>query len=162
MSKCPCGSAKDLASCCGAYHDGAAAPTAVALMRSRYSAFVLGLGQYLHDTLAEDQRSDFDVQEFNESNGDTKWIGLDIRKTSEGGENDETGSVEFVARYKMQADTVAHHELAQFKREDGRWVFADCVMNPKEEQRVVTKVGRNEPCPCGSGKKYKKCCGTGK
>ena len=28
-----------------------------------------------------------------------------------------------------------------------------------DRQAVSTKVGRNEPCPCGSGKKYKKCCG---
>lgn len=160
MSNCPCGSGKDLSSCCGPYHDGTPAPSALALMRSRYSAFVLGLGQYLYDTLALDQRSDFDVEEFNASYGDTKWMGLEIRRTADGEESDETGTVEFVARYKSQKDTVAHHELAKFKREDGRWVFADCVMNPKEAQRIVVKVGRNDPCPCGSGKKYKKCCGV--
>ncbi len=160
MSVCPCGSAKELSQCCGPYHDGASVPTAVALMRSRYSAFVLGLGQYLFDTLSVEQQADFDIEEFNTSNGDTKWMGLNIRKTSDGGEADDAGTVEFVARYKVQKDVIAHHELAMFKRIDGRWVFTDCIMNPKEAQAIATKVGRNDPCPCGSGKKYKKCCGA--
>ena len=50
------------------------------------------------------------------------------------------------------------HELASFRREEGRWVYVDGDMNPKGPPRQVAKVGRNEPCPCGSGKKYKKCC----
>ena len=129
-------------------------------MRSRYSAFVLGLGQYLYDTLAPNQREDFDIEEFNASHGNSKWLGLEIRKTSGGLEEDETGTVEFVARYKIDKDIIAHHELAMFKRDGKDWLFSDCVMNPKEEQRTVIKVGRNDPCPCGSGKKYKKCCGA--
>ena len=160
MSECPCGSNQPLDACCGKYHGGEAAPTALALMRSRYSAFVLGLGEYLHDTLAENQRDAFDVDEFNASAADTKWQGLEIRNTSDGSEGDETGTVEFVATYKAQGQQIQHHELAMFGRENGRWVFADCVMNPKEPQRIVEKIGRNEPCPCGSGKKYKKCCGA--
>ncbi|MDZ7637918.1 MAG: SEC-C metal-binding domain-containing protein [Bryobacterales bacterium] len=31
---------------------------------------------------------------------------------------------------------------------------------PKSVKRAEPKVGRNDPCPCGSGKKYKKCCGA--
>ena len=77
-----------------------------------------------------------------------------------GGEEDEAGTVEFIARYKAGNDKITHHELAMFTREEGRWVFADCVMNPKPETRSVEKIGRNAPCPCGSGKKYKKCCGA--
>jgi len=160
MTVCPCGSDKTLEACCGPYHEGAVVPTALALMRSRYSAFVLGKGQYLSDTLSEEQKADFDVAEFEASAGQTKWLGLEIRKTEAGGEGDETGTVEFVARYKSQKDPVIHHERAIFSRVDGRWVFSDCVMNPKEAQRRVEKVGRNEPCPCGSGKKFKKCCGS--
>ncbi len=158
--QCPCGSGKDLPSCCGIYHGGTPAPTAIALMRSRYSAFSLGLGQYLYDTLAVDQRKDFDLEEFNASHGETKWMGLEIRQIEDGGLDDETGSVEFVARYKVQKDIIAHHELAEFKRQDGLWVFADCEMNPKQPQRSSAKVGRNDPCVCGSGRKYKKCCGA--
>jgi len=129
-------------------------------MRSRYSAFVLGKGQYLKGSLSEGQKADFDVEEFEASAGQTKWLGLEIRKTEDGGENDDTGTVEFIARYKSQGGPVVHHERAIFTREDGHWVFSDCVMNPKEAQRRVEKVGRNDPCPCGSGRKYKKCCGA--
>jgi len=157
---CPCGTDKALEECCGPYIDGAAAPSAVALMRSRYTAFVLGKGEYLAETLSTAQRADFDVDEFNATADETKWLGLDIRKTTDGGEKDETGTVEFVASYRNGREKIQHHELAKFTRENERWVFADCIMNPKEPPRVVQKVGRNDPCPCGSGKKYKKCCGA--
>ncbi len=160
MSDCPCGSKQPLEKCCGRYHDGAPAPTALSLMKSRYSAFVLGNGAYLSQTLSARQREDFDVEAFNENAGDTKWLGLEIRKTSAGGEKDKKGTVEFVAKYREQKQSVVHHELATFIREDDKWVFDDCVMNPKEPQRFVEKVGRNDPCPCGSGKKFKKCCGA--
>ncbi len=159
MSNCPCGSGKSSDDCCVPYHNGLPVPTALALMKSRYSAFALGNGAYLSATLSTAQRADFDVEEFNASSGDTRWLGLEIRSVVAGGENDETGTVEFVARYRSGSDAVAHHERAEFTREDGRWVFADCEMNPKMEQRIVDKVGRNDPCPCGSGKKFKKCCG---
>ena len=160
MTSCPCGSNASLEDCCGQYLDGNAAPTAEKLMRSRYTAFVEGRGDYLAATLSADQQKEFDVDDFNESFKNTKWHGLEIRNTSDGGENDETGTVEFVARYKANGDQIEHHELAMFTREGGKWVFADCIMNPKPETRRVEKVGRNEPCPCGSSKKYKKCCGA--
>ena len=112
MSNCPCGSGKSADACCVPYHEGTPAPTALALMRSRYSAFVLGNGDYLAATLSTQQRADFDVDEFNASHGDTRWIGLEIRESTGGGENDEKGTVEFVARYSAGGDPVAHHERA--------------------------------------------------
>ena len=160
-SECPCGSAKQLAACCGPYLDGEDevwAPTAEATMRSRYSAHVLGNADFLVAPLSEDQRADYDKEEAEQSFADTKWLGLDIRKTSQGGEDDERGEVEFVARYRTGTQQVSHHELSYFSREDGRWVFSGCEMNPKAPTVRVQKVGRNDPCPCGSGKKYKKCC----
>lgn len=160
MTQCPCGSNLTLDNCCGPLHAGTPAPTALSLMRSRYSAFVLGLGDYLEATLSKRQQGDFDAEEFEKSAASTKWLGLEIRKTDKGGEKDDTGTVEFVAKYREQNQQIVHHERAMFIREDGKWVFDDCIMNPKEEQRIVAKVGRNEPCPCGSGKKYKKCCGA--
>jgi SEC-C motif domain protein len=160
MSNCPCGSGKSADDCCVRYHNGTPAPTALALMKSRYSAFALGNGEYLAATLSTAQRADFNIGEFNESHGDSRWLGLEVRQVVDGAENDETGTVEFVARYNTGGDAIAHHERAEFAREDGRWVFADCEMNPKMAQRIVDKVGRNDPCPCGSGKKFKKCCGA--
>lgn len=160
MTECPCGSALAVDACCGRYIDGTPAPTALSLMKSRYSAFVLVKGDYLKSTLSERQKSDFDAEEFERQASGTKWMGLEIRKCIDGGKNDETGTVEFVAKYREQGQQVVHHELAQFTREDGKWVFEDCTINPKPEQRIVEKVGRNNPCPCGSGKKFKKCCGA--
>ena len=53
-----------------------------------------------------------------------------------------------------------HHEIAEFRREDGKWVFFDGELVPQAPYvRKEAKIGRNDPCPCGSGKKYKKCCG---
>ena len=129
-------------------------------MRSRYSAHVLGRAQYLADTLSVKQRADFNIAEFENNAGQTKWLGLEIRQTSGGGAEDETGAVEFVARLRDKNGPGVHHELSSFIREDGRWVFDDGIMNPKGATRRVNKIGRNDPCPCGSGKKYKKCCGA--
>ena len=125
-------------------------------MRSRYSAHVLGEVDHLLATLSTEQRAGFDRKEAQQAIADTKWLGLEIRKTRRGEEGDETGEVEFVARYRSGGQTVSHHELSFFTREDGRWVFSGCEMNPKAPTVRLQKVGRNEPCPCGSGKKHKR------
>ena len=160
MTPCPCGSNQDLDDCCGALIAGAPAPTAEALMRSRYTAFALGNMDYLAHTLASKARGDFDPIEAGGTASDSVWQGLELRGVTDGGPDDETGSVEFVARFRLRGEQRAHHELASFHREEGRWVCAGGVMDPKGPPRQVTKIGRNEPCPCGSGKKYKKCCGA--
>jgi SEC-C motif-containing protein len=160
MIECPCGSSITLDACCGLYIDGKPAPTALSLMKSRYSAFVLVKGEYLKSTLSEHQKADFDSEEFEQQAAGTKWMGLEIRNCVNGGVKDETGTVEFVAKYKEKGQHVVHHELAKFTREDGKWVFNDCVVNPKLEQRIIEKIGRNDPCSCGSNKKFKKCCGA--
>jgi SEC-C motif domain protein len=70
--------------------------------------------------------------------------------------------VEFVARYRMGGAEHAHHERATFQRHDGRWYFEDGdIVKARPVVREAPKVGRNEPCPCGSGKKFKKCHGAG-
>ncbi len=160
MTSCPCGSGQDLDGCCGAIIAGAPAPTAEALMRSRYTAFALGNVDYLTDTMAPEVRGDFDPIEANSTASDAVWQGLEVCAVNDGGIDDEIGSVEFVARFRLRGEQRAHHELASFRRERGRWVCAGGEMNPKAPPRQVAKVGRNDPCPCGSGKKYKKCCGT--
>ena len=129
-------------------------------MRSRYSAHVLGEVDHLLATLSTEQRADYDRKEAQQAFADTKWLGLEIRKTRRGEKGDETGEVEFVARYRSGGQTVSHHELSFFTREDGRWVFSGCEMNPKAPTVRIQKVGRNALCLCGSGKKYKKCCGA--
>ena len=110
-------------------------------MKSRYSAFVLVKGEYLKSTLSEHQKADFDSEEFEQQATGTKWMGLEIRNCVNGGVKDEIGTVEFVAKYKEKGQHVVHHELAKFTREDGKWVFNDCVVNPKLEQRIIEKIG---------------------
>ena len=129
-------------------------------MRSRYSAYVLGNMAYLSDTLAPEARADFDPAEAASTASESLWQGLDLRAVTDGGSDDATGTVEFVARFRLHGEQHLHHELASFRREQGRWVFVDGELNPKGPPRRVVKVGRNDPCPCGSGKKYKKCCGA--
>ena len=80
---------------------------------------------------------------------------------SAGGEADEQGVVEFVVTYKEKGVVRRYHERGRFQKEQGRWYFVEGEMvTPKTEVHTAPKVGRNEPCPCGSGKKYKKCCGS--
>jgi SEC-C motif-containing protein len=139
---------------------GTPALTAEALMRSRYSAFVLGETGYLAETLSPELRSDFDVDEAEATPKDTKWLGLEVRAVTGGGPDDDHGTVEFVARFRIGNQQRIHHELADFTRENGRWICAGGTMDPKAPPVRVVKAGRNDPCPCGSGKKYKKCCGA--
>jgi SEC-C motif domain protein len=157
MSKCPCKSGLAYDDCCGPYIAGNAAPTAESLMRSRYTAYAEGNHAYLLETLAPESR-DEEEQAQESSDNNMTWQGLEIRATSQGGEKDETGIVEFVAKYKVGDQSGIHHERSAFRREEGRWVCIGGEINPKPEQRIVEKVGRNDPCPCGSGKKFKKCC----
>jgi SEC-C motif-containing protein len=79
----------------------------------------------------------------------------------DGGSADETGEVEYVARFRYKGQNRIHHERSRFGRDNqGAWQVTGGQTNPKPEPRRVVKVGRNDPCPCGSGKKYKKCCGA--
>ncbi len=118
--ECPCGSAQDLADCCGQWHAGLAAglfaPTPEALMRSRYSAYVLGLIDYLvatwHPSTAP---GDLELQPI-------KWLGLEVRHAQATG---DAGVVEFVARCKVNGRAERMHELSRFVREQGRWYYID-------------------------------------
>lgn len=161
MSLCPCGSRQDYDVCCQPFHNGEAAPTAESLMRSRYAAFEKGQTDYLAKTLTPKSLEDFDQEETAKWAASATWKKLDIVNTSAGQEADEKGTVEFKAYFKLDGQQQIHHEISNFIKTDGRWYYVDGEINPKQEQRInVNKVGRNEPCPCGSGKKYKKCCGA--
>lgn len=161
MSLCPCGSQLNYTECCEPFHKGEAAPTAEQLMRSRYSAFEKGQLQYLSDTLTDESRKDYSQEETENWAAAAKWTRLEIVNTEGGQENDETGVVEFRAYFKMEGRKQVHHERSSFVKEGGRWFYVDGLLNPPQEQVIKSvKVGRNDPCVCGSGKKYKKCCGA--
>ncbi|MEZ0574736.1 YchJ family protein [Halodesulfovibrio aestuarii] len=161
MAKCPCGSDLEFSACCEPIISGQTpAPTAEALMRSRYSAHVLGSYEYLGSSVHPDMRGDLSEEEIKEWSEKITWTGLDILGTKDGGENDVTGEVEFVANYKLGGVPQEMHEHAFFRKEGKDWFYVEgMVQNHDTYRRETPKVGRNEPCPCGSGKKFKKCCG---
>ncbi|MBT3358739.1 MAG: hypothetical protein HN403_03815 [Rhodospirillales bacterium] len=160
MTNCPCGSGRIFDDCCAPFLSGLPAPTAEAQMRARFTAYTQGSVDYLGKTLDAAGRAEYDPEETARDAAAADWQRLEIRATEGGGEGDDTGSVEFVAHFKLEGQARIHHERAMFVREDGQWKCADGQVDPKEPPRTAAKVGRNEPCPCGSGKKYKKCCGT--
>lgn len=118
---CPCGAALEYDQCCGRYLNGAEVPkTAEQLMRSRYCGFVLCDEPYLMATWHPDTRPSrvrLDRQE--------RWLGLSIRSTDAGGTDDMTGTVEFVARFKIDGKGHRLHEISRFEKIDGRWYYLD-------------------------------------
>ena len=158
---CPCGSGAPLNACCKPLLDGTTkAPTAEALMRSRYTAYTLQDIDYLASTLDPDELRDFDRATTEEWARDSTWMGLEIVKTSAGSGNDKDGTVEFKARYERAGAMHEHHEVSRFRNMGGRWLYSGGKdVGPVQFKRDAPKTGRNEPCPCGSGRKYKKCCG---
>ncbi|MER7406823.1 YchJ family metal-binding protein [Streptomyces sp. NPDC000070] len=119
---CPCGLLVAYGDCCGRYHSGAAAaPTAEALMRSRYCAFVRGDTGYLLRTWHPRTRPgtlELDPR--------MRWTGLEILGTSDGSAFHSLGTVEFRASYRGGS----LHERSRFERVDGAWVYVDGEFPP--------------------------------
>jgi SEC-C motif domain protein len=116
--RCPCSSGLPYAECCGPLHDGAAAPTAERLMRSRYSAFALGEADYLLTSWHPSTRP-----ESIDLNPDQQWLSLEIVGRTGGGMLDTEGTVEFRARYRFEGDRYEQVENSRFVRVDKRWVY---------------------------------------
>ena len=153
FSACPCGSQQPYRRCCEPYLSGQqAAPTAEALMRSRYTAYCLENIDYLMATHHPSQRALSDRTALRQSMQKTTWLGLQILQTEAGQPGDKTGIVEFVARF--QADQPGQiHERSRFQQQKGRWFYLDGDHLPPVDPK------RNDPCWCGSGKKFKQCQG---
>lgn len=147
---CPCGSGTPLEGCCGHYHMGTPAPSAEHLMRSRYSAYALGLVDYLIGTTLPAQQAGLDSDGIREWSLGSTWLGLDVEASELIGAQPEHAFVTFSARWHDGSGEHSHRERSAFVQHDGRWYFIDPT--------VPLKAGRNDPCPCGSGQKFKKCC----
>ncbi|MFN8390745.1 MAG: YchJ family protein [Bdellovibrionota bacterium] len=157
MEPCPCGN-PSFDECCKPHLAGTTFPkTAEALMRSRYSAYVKGEIEYLGQTLHPNERFGFDRKAAKDWAESSEWLGLEIKK-ARGSEGDQQGVVEFIARFRQDGVEHAHHEISQFKKLNGRWFFVNGHVIPASPA-AGGKVFQNDPCPCGSGKKYKRCCG---
>lgn len=116
--RCPCGTGLTYGECCARRHRGEAAPTAELLMRSRYTAFVLGDTDYL---LASWHPSTRPAQlELDER---MQWRRLDVLDTVAGGPFDSTGEVEFAAHYRLEGERGVQRERSRFVRDAGRWVY---------------------------------------
>lgn len=150
---CPCGSQQVYSNCCEPYLTGEAiAPTAEALMRSRYTAYCKGHLDYLSATHHPAKRTLSDRAALQASLKKTEWLGLTILKVKDGQPEDATGMVEFVARFRADYDGQIH-ERSRFKQQKGRWFYLGGEQLPPVEPK------RNELCWCGSGKNFKQCHG---
>ena len=160
MTECICNSGLLPAECCEPIlNKEKTALTAEALMRSRYTAYVLGDVNYIRDTSTGIALEEFNAEDASNFVKDVEFLGLDIIHTEKGEENDAKGTVEFTFHYRYNNKDYSQHEISKFVKKDGQWLFEDSDINPKGETVTVDKIGRNDPCPCGSGKKFKKCCG---
>ncbi len=171
--QCPCGTEKDYSVCCEPFINGSTlSETAEQLMRSRYTAYAKNNIDYIKQTLAPESLSEFDEPASKKWAESATWLGLQILDTKKGTAEDKSGTVEFIAKYNDGTDTLEHHEVSTFRKNKGKWVFVDGDAHTHKEgephhhhkQETVVrdspKIGRNDPCPCGSGKKYKKCCAS--
>ena len=143
---CICGNKKSYDECCGAIISGDRKALHVEeLMRSRYSAYVRGDGRYLVLSTKKENQYEDDAELIEEFSSKVDWLKLDVLHV-------ETNKVEFKAYYKDADSIKVLHEKSNFIQENGIWLYVDGEL-------YNSKVERNETCPCGSGKKFKKCCG---
>lgn len=146
MQYCPCGTGKVYTDCCGLYISGSQLPSIPeALMRSRYTAYTRADMTYIEDTMKPPALNYFDAKAAYQWASSVKWIKLEVIKSSV---NKAQGFVEFIAYYEEQGTQKVIYENSEFRQEQGKWYYV----------RGESDIGRNEVCPCGSGKKYKKCC----
>ncbi len=142
---CICGKDREYKECCGSIiTHKREAKTPEELMRSRYSAYVKGDVAYLLESSLNENRDPNEAKLIEEFASSVVWLKLDIV-------NAEDDIVEFKAYYKENGKIQLLHEKSHFVQVDGVW-------NYKDGELYNSKIERNEPCPCGSGKKYKKCC----
>ncbi|MGB3493563.1 MAG: YchJ family protein [Elainellaceae cyanobacterium] len=151
---CPCGSRQLLAACCNRYLQGQIpAATAEALMRSRYTAYCTKNIDYLIATHHPTRRSADSRQTLTTTANRITWLGLTVIETRQGQPGDKNGVVEFVAAYQEGGKTAQLHERSQFIHQRGRWFYLEGEILPPLQPK------RNEPCWCGSEKKFKQCHG---
>jgi SEC-C motif domain protein len=131
---CPCGTPGALEACCGRFIQGWEDPeTADQLMRSRYTAYALGEIDYLiatHDPKRLPDRAS--IQAWARR---AKFTGLDVVDAVDGGKDDQTGVVEFIATFIEDGAEHQLHERSRFERIDGKWFYVDGTTPKKKSKR---------------------------
>ncbi|WP_350430977.1 YchJ family protein [Shewanella sp. H8] len=147
-SQCPCGSLQTYVQCCEPYHlNYSVADTPERLMRSRYSAFVLRHFTYLILTHHPDYLQGLTEQQL--AQGNTQWLGLEVVSSKQQSDHAE---VTFKAWFIDNKQIDAIYECSSFVKQQNRWFYT-------QGQQMTTRLpGRNDPCICNSGKKFKQCC----
>ena len=126
-------------------------------MRSRYSAYATIEPKYLLQTTHVSLLKNQDETEIRTWAEENKWQKLEIISTQNGQVSDTRGEVEFKAYFiDYQGNTQVHHEKSTFLKVVQKWFYSSGIINPNKDLYIQN---RNDFCACGSGKKYKKCCG---
>jgi SEC-C motif domain protein len=150
---CPCGSQQTYSTCCKLFIEHVKKPeTAEQLMRSRYSAYATGEYQYILDTYTEDIKTTLTLDDLSESAAEQKWVKLTIHSSDE---RSTPATVEFSAFYLIGNELFELRENSRFFEESGSIRYKDGDI--KVSDKILT-IKRNDPCPCDSGIKFKKCC----
>jgi SEC-C motif-containing protein len=155
MPNCPCGSNKIYDECCGIYIEYRNKPeTPEKLMRSRYTAYTQANVDYIQKTMKKPALNAFDATSAKQWASTVQWLGLEVVNSAT---DKAKGWVEFIAYFSEQGKNNCIHEISEFFQENGQWYYVDGKQkNTKPDTKM--KMGRNDPCACGSGKKYKVCC----
>lgn len=158
---CPCCSGVAYSQCCEPFHKGkAVAKTTEELLRSRYSAFAKGEIDYIIKTHHSKTSKDLKRSEIESWSKGSEWHGMKVHQKEAGEAKDEQGVIVFQAQYTQDGKLQNHLEKSFFEKENGVWKFLDAQgIHSGTYVRESPKIGRNDPCTCNSGKKYKKCCG---
>ena len=143
---CPCCSGSSYQVCCQPLHLGSVANTPEQLMRSRYSAFALTDIQYLLHTSSEQLRATLSHDDLDQTCEAFRFVSLQIISAQD-------NQVEFIANLLLANELHPLHETSTFIKQNAQWKYDTGVLHDTK----VTKLSRNDKCPCGSGKKYKQC-----
>ena len=127
-------------------------------MRSRFVAYAQKNEAYLLATWDDNSKKKPESIDFSRE-GEVNWTGLDMVQCKKGGEKDKKGIVEFKAHYHLEGEPHTMHEISRFIKKDSRWFYLDGLVKSVSRANQQVNEGKNRPCPCGSGKKFKRCCG---
>ncbi|MGL4830445.1 MAG: YchJ family protein [Vibrio sp.] len=148
---CYCGNSHPYSQCCEPIHNNPCnAEVPEQLMRARFSAHVLKNVEFVIETYHPSCHANHEREAISES-VHSHWLRLEVISTRMGETNDE-GFVHFKAFLEQNDGEYCLEERSRFVREEGSWYYIDGEFSPVKQKR-------NEPCACGSGKKFKKCCG---